>query len=115
MAGVPRRERVAPLPVPWFLLPKIENCEDEYPHQIDEVPIQAHRFDDLVVTLPAGQEARPLLIQVSPQYLDRHDDQKNHSDRHVRAMKSGDHETARAELSRAHRVAPGPYALFHDH
>src|ERR1700682_1315759 len=100
MAGVPRRERVAPLPVPWFLLPKIKNGEDEYPHQIDEVPIQAHRFDDLVVTSPAGQEAWPLLVQVSAQYLDRHDDQENHADRHVRAVKPGDHEKTRAELSR---------------
>src|SRR3972149_5515014 len=39
-----------------FPLPKIENCEDEYPHQIDEVPIQTHDFDHLVVPLPAGQE-----------------------------------------------------------
>src|SRR5256885_5709471 len=43
---------------------KIENCEDEHPHQIDEVPIQTHGFDDLVVALPASQKARPLLIEV---------------------------------------------------
>jgi len=52
--------------------PKIEDCEDEYPHQIDEVPIQAHDLDDLVFSLPAGQKARPLVIQVSAYDLDGH-------------------------------------------
>src|SRR6266853_2340102 len=56
-----------------FPSPKIENCEDEYPHQIDEVPIQAHDFDDLVFTLPAGHEARPLVIQIAPYNLCSHD------------------------------------------
>src|SRR6266480_8049719 len=92
-------------------LPKIENCEDEYPHQIDEVPIQTHGFDDLVVALPASQKARPLLIEVSPQRLDRHDDEEDHADRHVCAMKARDHEKARAELGRAHGVAPGTHPL----
>src|SRR6266581_4279915 len=95
-------------------LPKIEDCEDEHPHQIDEVPVQTHGFDDLVATFPAGHETRPHAIQVTAQHLDRHDDQENHADRHVRAVETRDHEKARAELSRAHGVAPGTYALVHD-
>src|SRR6266700_3464118 len=95
-------------------LPKIKNCEDEHPHQIDEVPVQTHGFDDLVATLPPGQKAWPLLIEVSPQHLDRHDDQENHADRHVSAVETRDHEKARAELRRAHGVAPGTHALIDD-
>src|SRR5204863_7387734 len=52
-----------------FPSPKIEDCKDEYPDQIDEVPIQTHDLDDLVFTLPAGHEARPLVIQISPDNL----------------------------------------------
>src|SRR3979490_2617469 len=93
--------------------PKIENCEDEYPNQIDEVPIQAHDFDDLVFTLPAGHEARPLVIQISTNALCGHDDQENHADRHVRAMEPRDHEKGRAELGRPQGIAPGTYPLIH--
>src|SRR5713101_5911553 len=75
-----------------FPSPKIENCEDEYPHQIDEVPIQAHDLDDLVFALPAGHEARPLVIQISPNDLCRRDQKENHADRHVRAVETRDHE-----------------------
>src|SRR5712691_461059 len=39
-----------------FPSPKIEDCEDEYPNQIDEVQIQAHDLEDLVFALPAGHE-----------------------------------------------------------
>ena len=47
---------------PCYLLPKIKERKDEYPHQIDEVPIQTHDFDDLVVPLPAGHKTWPLTI-----------------------------------------------------
>src|SRR3977135_3697807 len=87
--------------------PKIENCEDEYPHQIDEVPIQAHDLDDLVFSLSAGQKARPLVIQISAYDLDSHDDQENHPDRHVSAVEPRDHEKGRAKLRRNQGVAPG--------
>src|SRR6266576_5839075 len=97
-----------------FPSPKIENCKDEYPYQIDEVPIQAHDLDDLVFTLPAGHEARPLVIQISPNDLRRHDQKENHADRHVRAVETRDHEKSRAELSRAQGVAPGTYSLMDD-
>src|SRR5207302_4160220 len=94
--------------------PKIENCKNEYPHQIDEVPIQAHDFDDLVFSFPAGQKAWPLVIQISSQNLCRHDEKENHADRHVRAVETRDHEKSRAELGRAQGVAPGTYPLMDD-
>mgnify|MGYP003407782789 CR=1 FL=1 len=100
---VPRWSRPdagALLYVPRFPLPKIEKREDEYPHQIDEVPIQPHRFDDLVVPLPTRQKPGRLAIQVSPPDLDGHDDQEYHADRHVRAVESRDHEKGSAELRR---------------
>src|SRR5216683_7423101 len=97
-----------------FPSPKIENCEDEYPHQIDEVPIQAHDLDDLVFSLPAGHKARPLVIQISPNNLCRRDQKENHADRHVRAVETRDHEKGCAELRRAQGVAPGTYSLMDD-
>src|SRR5882757_11364340 len=93
--------------------PKIEKGKDEHPHKIDEVPVQAGDFDDLVVTLPAREEAAPFDIEVSPPNLSRDGDQENHADRHVGAVEAGDHEKARTKLRRAPRVAPGPDAL-HD-
>ena len=97
-----------------FPSPKIENCEDEDPDQIDEVPIQAHDFDDLVFTLPAGHEARPLVIQIAPYNLCCHDEKENHADRHVSAVETRDHEKSRAKLRRAQGVAPGTYTLMDD-
>jgi len=47
--------------------PKIEKGEDEHPHQIDEVPVQAGDLDDLVVALPAREKATSLDVEVSPQ------------------------------------------------
>ncbi len=35
----------------YALLPEIEEREDEYPDQIDEVPVQARDLDDLVGAL----------------------------------------------------------------
>src|SRR6267154_3549871 len=93
--------------------PKIEECKDEHPHQIDEVPVQAGDFDDLVVPLPAREKAAPFHVEVSPPDLSRDRAQENHPDRHVRAVEAGDHEKARAKLRRTPRVFPGPDAL-HD-
>src|SRR6266498_3297396 len=92
-------------------LPEIENREDEYPDQIDEVPVQTHDFDNLVVALSAGQQARPLLIQVSPPYLPRNDAEEDDADRYVGPVEAGDHEKRRAELRRSPGVAPRTYAL----
>tara|TARA_B100000315_G_C14203716_1_gene418811 strand:+ start:197 stop:556 length:360 start_codon:yes stop_codon:yes gene_type:complete len=38
-------------------LPKIKECEDENPNQINEMPIKAHRFDNFVIAFPAGEKA----------------------------------------------------------
>src|SRR3546814_1984548 len=87
--------------------PEIEHCEDEHPHQIDEVPIQAHDFDGLVIALPAGEEAPPLAIVVSPPNLPGNDDQEDPADRDMRAVETRDHEESGAELRRAERIDPG--------
>src|SRR6476660_2967843 len=72
--------------------PKIKEGEDEHPHKIDEVPVQAGDFDDLVVPLPAREKATPFDIEVSTPDLSGDDDQENHADRHVGAVEAGNHE-----------------------
>ncbi len=79
--------------------------------KIDEVPVQAHRLDDLVVAAASCHESRSLVVEVSAPDLDRNDDEEDDADRHVRAVEAGDHEKGRAELRRAPRVAPGTDAL----
>src|SRR5258708_3156317 len=74
--------------------PEIKKRKDEHPHKIDEVPVQAGDFDDLVMPFPAREKAAPFDIEVSPQNLSRNGDQENHADRHVGAMEAGDHEEA---------------------
>src|SRR5215510_10567590 len=97
-----------------FPSPEIEDRENEHPHQIDEVPIQSHDLDGLVVPLPAGEKAAPIAVEISPPDLPSDDDQENHANRHMRAMKTRDHEKAGAELCCAERIAPGTYAFVHD-
>src|SRR5207249_11739190 len=92
--------------------PKIEKGKDEHPHQIDEVPVQAHDFDDLVVPFPAGEEASRFAVEVSTQHLSRHDDQEDHSDRHMGAVEARDHEETGAKLLRAPRVAPRTHPFY---
>src|ERR1700676_3043371 len=93
--------------------PKIEKGKDEHPHQIDEVPVQAHDFDDLVAPLLAGEKASRFAVEVSTQHFSRNDDQEDDSERHMGAVEARDHEKAGAELVRAPGVAPRPHA-FHD-
>src|SRR5262245_1431901 len=92
--------------------PEIKEGEDEYPHQIDEVPVQAHDLDVLVMALPAREKAAPLDVEVASPDLSRDHDQEDHADRHVGAVEAGDHEEARTELLRAPGIAPGADA-FH--
>ena len=40
--------------------------------------------------------------------------QVDHAADHVQAVEAGDHEERRAELRRAHRVAPGTHAFLDD-
>src|SRR3546814_10456945 len=75
-----------------FPSPEIEDRKDEHPHQIDEVPIQAHDFDGLVVPLPAGEKAAPLVIVVSPPNFPGNEDREDHTDRDMRAVETRDHE-----------------------
>src|ERR1044072_7204923 len=91
------------------LSPKIEECENEHPDQIDEMPVEPHDFDVLVATPAAGEEAGPSDGVVSTPDLPRHDDEEDHPDRHMRAVEAGDHEESRTELRRAPRIAPGSY------
>src|SRR5258708_26485596 len=93
--------------------PEIKKGEDEHPHKIDEVPVQAGDFADLVVPLATREKTAPFDVEVSPPNLSRDGDQENHADRHVGAVEAGDHEKARTKLRRAPRVAPAPDAL-HD-
>src|ERR1700733_9865530 len=72
--------------------PEIKKREDEHPHEIDEMPVQAGNFDDLVLPLPAREKTASFNIEVSPPNLSRNGDQENHADRHVGTMEAGDHE-----------------------
>ena len=76
------------------------------------MPVQAHDFDDLVAAPAAGEKARLHVIEMTLPHLSGGDEQKNHADCHVGAVKSCNHEKARAKLRCAHRVAPGTYAFF---
>src|SRR6185295_1922062 len=88
--------------------PEIKKGKDEHPHEIDEVPVQAGDFDDLVVSFPAREEAAPFDVEVSPPDLPRDGDQEDHADRDVSAVEAGDHEETCTKLRRAPRIAPGP-------
>src|SRR6202521_5240771 len=74
--------------------PKIKKGKDEHPHKIDEVPVQAGDFDDLVCRLLLEKKDSPFDIEVPPPNLSRDDDQENHADRHVGAVEASDHEKA---------------------
>src|SRR5271166_1348155 len=87
--------------------PEIEKCKDKHPYQIYEVPVETQDLDDLVIALSAGKEAASPAVEISPPNFSGDDDQEDHSDRHVRAVKARDHEKARAKLHRAPRIAPG--------
>src|SRR5258707_14333496 len=53
--------------------PKIEKGKDDHPHQINEVPEQAHDFDVLVGSLPAVATASRFAAEVSPHPSSRTD------------------------------------------
>src|SRR5258706_13918338 len=105
-----------------FASPKIEQSKDEDPDKIDEVPIEARHLDDLVIPLPAGEEAALFLIEVTTPNLARHDDQEDHADRHMGPVKARDHEEGRTELRRTPGISPrthtfpdefGPFESLH--
>src|SRR6266702_45909 len=92
-------------------LPKIEEREDENPDEIDEVPIEARNLDDLIASLPACEKAPPRVVEIAAHDLSRHEDQEDHTDRHMSSVAAGDHKEAGTELGRAPGIAPGPHAL----
>src|SRR6266850_1653111 len=80
------------------LLPKIKECEDEYPHQIDEMPIQARNLHGLIA---------PLAVIKSSPYPKSYHSQVNHACRYVQAVETGEHEGIAEEEDPHHRLAPG--------
>src|SRR3546814_7751304 len=73
-----------------FLLPKIEQCEDEDTHQVDEMPVQAHELKGLVMRPPAGTEDRTRAILVSPPALSCSSDEVDQAEDHVGDMEARD-------------------------
>src|ERR1700738_3228210 len=84
------------------LLPEIKECEDEYPHHIDEVPVQAGDLHGLIAAL-AVIKSRP-----DPA---GYDSQVNHARRDVQTVETGDHEKTRSKLGGAPRVPPWTYSF----
>src|SRR3981081_953870 len=80
-------------------LPQIKECEDEYPPQIDEVPVQAGDLHGLIAAL-AVIKSRP-----DPA---GYDSQVNHARRDVQAVETGDHEERRTKLTHALAVPQRP-------
>src|SRR6266404_7578578 len=79
-------------------LPEIKECENEYPHQVDEMPIQARNLHGLIA---------PLAVIKSSPNPESDDSQVNHARRDVQAVEPGDHEKRRSKLRRAPGIAPG--------
>src|SRR4051812_42635244 len=86
-----------------FTLPEIEECKDENPHEIDEVPVQARDLHCLVTAFA---------VVISAPDAARNDAEENAARRHVQAVKAGDHEECRSELRRAPQIAPRAHALM---
>src|SRR3990167_9655624 len=91
----------------WFIplapSPQIEECKNEYPDQIDKVPVEAADLDRRIVPAP---------VVIAAKHLARDDEQHDHAAGHMEAVEACDHEEACAELRRAHRVAPWPHTFF---
>src|ERR1700730_11323853 len=79
-------------------LPKIKEGENEYPHQVDEMPIQAGDLHRLIAPLTG--------IKASPN-PERYDSQVNHARRDVQAVEADDHKESRSKLRCAQGVPPG--------
>src|SRR6202790_1085530 len=74
--------------------PELKKGKDEHPHKIDEVPVPAGDFDDLILHFPARGQTPPFDIEVSPPTLSRDGHQETHADRPVGAVEASDHEKA---------------------
>src|SRR5437588_5022304 len=79
-------------------LPKIKESENEYPHQVDEVPVQAGDLHRLIA---------PLTVIESAPNPQSYDSQVDNARRYVQAVEPGDHKETRSKLCRAQWVSPG--------
>src|SRR5215218_8228628 len=91
--------------------PEIEECENEDPDEVDEVPVEARDFDDLVISSSAREEPTRASVEIAAPNFAGDDEQKDHADRHVGTVEPGDHEEAGAELRGAPGVPPRPHSL----
>ena len=66
---------------------------------------------DLIIALPAGEEAPAFLIVIATPDLARDDEKEDDANAHMGAVKARDHEERRAELRRAQGIGPGPDAF----
>src|SRR5438105_7671611 len=76
-------------------LPKIKESENEYPHQVDEVPVQAGDLHRLIA---------PLTVIESAPNPQSYDSQVDNARRYVQAVEPGDHKETRSKLCRAQWV-----------
>src|SRR5437667_11819100 len=79
-------------------LPKIKERENEYPHQVDEMPIQAGDLHRLIAPLA--------VIKSAPNPQSYHS-QVDNARRYVQAVETGDHKETRSKLHHAQRICPG--------
>src|SRR6185437_16466528 len=92
-------------------LEEVEAGEDEYPYQVDKVPVQTDLFDHQVMALS---------LQTPPQVLDQHDNDHDHAREYVEAVEAGDREKEIGEVRGSHRAVgipegvpspPGAFAM----
>src|SRR5690348_5169572 len=88
------------------LSPQVEQREDEDPHQVDEVPVEAGDLDDLPAALARSEEALLAGVEIAAPDLAGHQYEEDHPDGDVGAVEAGDHEEHRAELRRPPGVLP---------
>src|SRR5690606_35305429 len=77
---------------------QIEKGENEYPNQVDKVPVKPGRFDRFI---------RALAVVMAAQDAQQHDGQVDQADRHMQTVEAGQHKEGGAELRCACRVAVG--------
>jgi hypothetical protein len=72
--------------------PQIEKSKDEYPDQIDEMPVETGDFDDLVMAFSAGEKPTFFGVEISPPDLAGNDNKEDDANRDVGSMESCNHE-----------------------
>src|SRR5690606_19534864 len=91
--------------------PQVEECKNEDPDEIDEVPVQAHDLDAFVIASPAREETPRAGVIIAAPDLARDDQEEDHAERDMRAVEAGDHEERCAELLGTPWISPRPHAL----